>query len=153
MFKTLILALAAAAQAPGVLGYQLQPRGVVNRDPYPFCNTKTNPNCIAGGKYLVPILDFSVQRSAGDLAYAKYLPTHNFTLSAWPKGKMPEPCYKWGVTADHWKPADFTMYNVTFTDCPGSPWVVCFNKHSPRTIKQIAKEISRIPAAMRQSTS
>ena len=136
MFKALLLALAAAQ---GVLGHQLQSRAVVNKDAYPFCNPATNKNCIAGGKYLVPILDFSIQRSAGDLAYAKYLPTHTFTLSQWPKGKMPEPCYYWGVTADHWNPADFTIYNVTFTDCPTSPWVVCFNKKSPRTINSISK--------------
>lgn len=135
MLGTLLLGLSAV---PGALGYQLHPRDIINKDPYPFCNTATNPNCIADGKYLVPILDFSLQRSAGDKAYASYLPTTEYTLSQWPKGKMPRPCYYWGVERDRWNAADFTIYNVTYTDC-GMPWVVCLNKKVPRTIKQIAK--------------
>jgi len=136
MFKGLLLAL-AATHAP-VLGHQLQARNAISNDPYPFCNPAEEPNCIAGGKYLVPPLDFSLEGDIGDQAYNQYLPTHTFTLSQWTNNKMPEPCYYWGVTADHWNPADFVVYNVTFSDCPASPWVVCWNNHSPKSISQIA---------------
>ncbi|KAJ4292867.1 hypothetical protein N0V88_005525 [Collariella sp. IMI 366227] len=141
MFKTLLFALAAALE---VLAYQprptevisnLQSREVVNNDPYPFCNVATNPNCIADGKYLVPILDFSLQRSAGDEAYVKYLPKANYTLSKWPKGTMPKYCHFWGVERDHWNASDFIMYNVTFTDC-SQPW-----------------EVGRMPVRMRMAVS
>ncbi|KAK3328062.1 hypothetical protein B0T19DRAFT_181933 [Cercophora scortea] len=153
--ETLILGLVVAAIAPAatVLGHQLQPRDTVSNDPYPFCNPATNPNCIVSGKYLVPSLDFSLQNDAGDLAYQKYLPTNTWSFSKWTNGMMPERCYYWGVTADHWKAADFIIYNVTFTDCPGSPFVVCRHKTAPKSIGQISTEIGRIPAKMRQATS
>jgi hypothetical protein len=137
MVKAFLLAL-AAAQASSVLARQLRARDNSSNDPYPFCDPATNSNCIVGGKYLVPQLDFSIEGDAGDQAYNQYLPTHSFTLSQWTNGKMPEACYRWGVTADHWNPADFVMYNVTFSDCPTSPWVVCWNNHSPKTISDIA---------------
>ncbi|KAK3685337.1 hypothetical protein B0T22DRAFT_482313 [Podospora appendiculata] len=112
------LAVAAIALAVTVLGHQLQPRDAISNDPYPFCSPATNPNCIVGGKYLVPSLDFSLQNDA-----------------------------------DHWKATDFTIYNVTFTDCPGSPFVVCRHKTAPKSIGQISTEIGRIPVKMRQATS
>ncbi len=135
MLSTVLLAL-AAVQVPSVQGRQLKPRDG-NGDPYPFCNS-TNPNCIVGGKYLVPQLDISTEGDPGDQAYNTYLPTHSFSLSQWTNGKMPEACYHYGVTDDHWNAADFVVYNVTFSDCPGSPWVVCWNNYSPKSINDIA---------------
>ncbi len=137
MLKALLVAL-VAAQAPRVLGRQVRPRDTSSNDPYPFCDPATNSNCIVNGNYLVPQLDFSLQGDIGDQAYNQYLPTHTFTLSQWNNGKMPQPCYDWGVTADHWSQWDFAIYNVTFSDCPSSPWVVCYNYRSPKTINQIA---------------
>ncbi|KAK3376249.1 hypothetical protein B0T24DRAFT_718641 [Lasiosphaeria ovina] len=149
--KHLVLALAAVL-APGVSGRQLQRRDASANDPYPFCNPATSPDCIEGGKYVKPDLDFSDQNDVGDVAYRQYLSTHTFTLSQWTNGKIPEACYYWAVTADHWNAADFVVYNVTFSDCP-TPFVVCYNNKSPKTVSEIATEISRIPIGMRQATS
>ena len=137
ILKPLILAIAATS-LPSVLGHQPRPRDTSSGDDYPFCNPATNPNCIADGKYLVPQLDFSLENDVGDLAYKQYLPTHTFTVAQWTNGKMPERCYHFGVTADSWNPADFVMYNVTFSDCAGAPFVVCWHNKSSKTISEIA---------------
>ncbi len=137
ILKPLILAIAATS-LPSTLGFQPHPRDVTNNDPYPFCSPASNPDCIEDGKYLVPPLDFSAEDHAGDLAYKQYLPTHTFTVSQWTNGKMPERCYYFAVTADSWNPADFVMYNVTFSDCTGTPYVVCWHNKSSKTISQIA---------------
>lgn len=134
--KNLFLTI-AALRAAGVAGHQLRPRNAISNDPYPACNPATNPNCIVGGKYLVPPLDFSLEDDIGDNAFKQYLPTHTFTLSQWTNNKMPQSCYYWAVTADHWSPVDFVMYNVTFSDC-STPFVVCWHKKSPKSISQIA---------------
>ncbi|KAL2129550.1 hypothetical protein VTI74DRAFT_7615 [Chaetomium olivicolor] len=150
IFKALLLTFAAA---PGLWGYQLRPRDAVSSDPYPFCNPAENKNCICGGKYLVPTLEFSLEDSDGDRAFNEYLLPHSFTISKWNNGKMPERCYYWGVTADHWNPTEFIIYNVTFDDCTFSPSVVCWHPTAPKNVTQIATEISRIPAKLRQSIS
>jgi hypothetical protein len=114
-------------------------RLVAGDDPYPFCSPSTNPNCIDGGRYLVPILDFSNQGDPGDNAYNQYLPTHPYTLARWTNGKWPYVCQKWGVDADSFNATDFIIYNVTYPDqCPGSPWVVCYHKRASVTIDQVA---------------
>ncbi|KAH8895248.1 hypothetical protein GQ53DRAFT_761835 [Thozetella sp. PMI_491] len=147
-YRALFLGLAAHL----ALGLQIHPRDTSSNDPYPFCNTKTTPSCIEGGKWLYPALDFSLENDAGDLIYQKYLPSHTYTLSQWAKGKMPEACYYWGVTRDQWVAADFTMWNVTYSDC-STPYVVCRHKNAPKTIDQIATTISKIPAGVRQAVS
>ncbi|KAK3367690.1 hypothetical protein B0H63DRAFT_535732 [Podospora didyma] len=152
ILKGFLLALSLGASLPSALGYQLHPRDTSSNDPYPFCNPATNANCIVGGKYLVPQLDFSLENDVGDQAFRQYLPTHTFTLSQWTNGKMPERCYFWAVTADHWNPADFVIYNVTYSDC-SIPFVMCYNVKAGKTASQVATEISRLPVKMRQSTS
>ncbi|OBT45089.1 hypothetical protein VE00_05137 [Pseudogymnoascus sp. WSF 3629] len=146
--KALVLAL--AAQVSSVWGHLLRVRDT--GDPYPICSPATNANCIDGGRYLMPELNYSLEGDAGDTAYVEFLPNHTFTISQWSAGRMPEPCYRWGVTADHWVVTDFVMYNVTFSDC-STPFVVCWNKYAPKSISEIATYIGRIPAGMRQSTS
>ncbi|KAK3374124.1 hypothetical protein B0T24DRAFT_625704 [Lasiosphaeria ovina] len=158
VFKTLLIALAAAANAPAaVVAFQPDPRatntGLAKRaDAYPFCNPATNPNCIAGGKYLVPILEFSSENGPGDLAYQQYLPASPWTFSKWTNGLMPERCYYWGVTADKWKATDFLVYNVTYTDC-ATPFVVCRHQKSTKSIGQLASQIGKLPVRMRQASS
>jgi hypothetical protein len=133
IFKVLLLALAARV----ALGFQIHPRDQSSNDPYPFCSTQSNPNCIEGGKWLYPSLDFSLEGDAGDNIYNQYLPTHTYKLSQWAKGKMPQACYYWAVTADKWVATDFTMWNVTYSDC-STPYVICRHKNAPKTIDQIA---------------
>ncbi|KAK3312505.1 hypothetical protein B0H66DRAFT_608767 [Apodospora peruviana] len=151
MLTTFILAL-AALQPSSVLGRQLQARDTISNDNYPFCDPATNKNCIVGGKYLVPQLDFSIENDVGDVAFKRYLPTHTFTISQWTNHKMPEKCYYWAVTADQWVATDFRVYNVTFSDC-STPFVVCYHKKATKTINQISTEISRLPVKIRQATS
>ncbi|KAM7201684.1 hypothetical protein V8F33_003233, partial [Rhypophila sp. PSN 637] len=122
-------------------------------DPYPYCNPKKDEFCIANGKYLLPPLPIQAPDDIGDTAFKKYLPTHEFTLSKWTNGMMPNSCYGYGIEMDKWDVADFEMYNVTFSDCEKSPFVLCYHIKAQKTPKQIATEISRLPIGMRQSTS
>ena len=121
-----------------ISAFQPPPRLSIFADPYPFCSSATNPDCIADGKYPVPVLDFSNENSAGDLAYKTYLPTQTFTTSRWTNGKIPERCYYWGVERDHFRAADFVVYNVTYADCPGAAFVVCHHKDAPKSVEVIA---------------
>ncbi|KAM7216613.1 hypothetical protein V8F06_008024, partial [Rhypophila decipiens] len=122
-------------------------------DPYPYCDPKKDEFCIANGKYLLPPLPIATPDDLGDTAYKKYLPTHEFTLSKWTNGMMPNSCYYWGVETDKWDVADFEMYNVTFSDCEKLPFVLCYHIKAQKDPKQIATEISRLSIGMRQSTS
>ena len=149
----------AAAQALGVLAWQPNPatKGSLRAraPPYPICSPATNPNCIAGGKYLIPDLDASDENSKGDKALKALLKPSLPRLSdPWDAGQMPEPCYRRGVTEDGWRAADFVIYNVTYdSDCVGAPFVICWNKLSPKPVEAIADEIGRLPATMRQAAS
>jgi hypothetical protein len=127
--------LALTPQVLTVWGHQLRARNT--GDPYPACDPATNSNCIDGGRYLMPELNYSLEGDSGDSAFVKYLPNHTFTTARWPAGKMPEPCYRWGVTADGWVATDFIIYNVTFSDC-STPFAVCWNTLAPKSIDQIA---------------
>ena len=159
ILKHLALALAAThslSLVPGVLALPDPALRANKRSAYPACTenpSDPNNHCIVNGQYLVPELDWFDPNSPADLTYQQYLPTHSFTLSQWTNGKMPERCYYWGVERDHWKPADFVMYNVTFTDCTIAPFVMCWSKLSQRNASAIAAEISRMPAPMRQAAS
>lgn len=149
-FKSVLTA--AALVVPGVLGFQLAPRDAISNDPYPFCNPATSDSCILNGKYLFPSLEFSNEGSLGNAAFLQYLPTSTFTVSPWTNNKMPQACYYWGVERDKFNPREFTMYNVTFSDC-SQPFVVCYHNKAQKTISQIATEISRIPIKIRQATT
>lgn len=148
-------------QSSGVFGRQERPRPVlvrkdgtvVNNDPYPYCNPKKDEFCITEGKYLLPQLAIQAPNDKGDTAYKKYLPTHEAELSKWTNGKMPKVCYTLGVEMDKWDVADFTMYNVTFSDCEKSPFVLCYHVKAPKTPEEIATEVSRLPIGLRQATS
>jgi len=152
--KCLLLAL-AATQRLGVLAILPDPgKGIDERTPYPACTPTPNNTCIVGGKYVLPELDWSNVGSAGNAAYEKYLPRNKPTLSVpWTNNKMPERCYHWGVTQDKFRAEDFVIYNVTFDDCEVGPFVICWHKRSPRTALDIADEIGRMPAPMRQAAS
>ena len=115
-------------------------RGLSKRDdPYPFCDPNDNPNCIDGGRYLVPILDWAGQNGPADSAYDQYLPTNQYTLDQWDNGQWPQACQNWGVGSDHFTATDFVIYNVTYPDqCDGSPWVVCYHSRSSVSIDDIA---------------
>lgn len=148
-------------QASGVLSYQLEPPStplqrradgtVINPNPFPACNPKESENCIENGKYLLPPLPITSDADEGDAAYKKYLGTKEFVLSEWTNDLMPREC-EMHLKNDGFDEADFTMYNVTFTDCT-MPFVMCHSKNSPKTPSQIAVELSRVPITMRQSTS
>ncbi|KAM7207201.1 hypothetical protein V8F20_002467 [Naviculisporaceae sp. PSN 640] len=149
-------------QSLGVLARQERPSSLLTRredgkvvDPnaYPFCNPKKDESCITEGKYLLPTLPIQYPGDKGETAYKKYLPTHDAELSKWTNGMMPKICHKLGVEMDKWDVADFEMYNVTFADCKKSPFVMCYHTKAQKTPEQIATEISRVPAGMRQSTS
>ncbi|KAK3389427.1 hypothetical protein B0H63DRAFT_518655 [Podospora didyma] len=149
--KTFVLALAAAL-APGALGRVLPPSDTlrINADSNPYC--PAGSTCVLDGKFLAPELDFASESSSGEAAFKQYLPTHTFTVSQWNNGKMPERCYYWAVEADKWNAADFTVYNVTFSDC-STPYVVCRHKNAPKTVSEIATVISRVPIKIRQANS
>jgi len=161
--KGIIFAL-AATQGLGVLAWQPNPAAAKSRlrarepPPYPICSPATNPECIAGGKYLIPDLETSDENSKGDKALKTLLKvgTHRPPVS-WEKeaaGQMPEPCYRRGVVQDGWKAADFIIYNVTYdSDCDVAPFVICWNKLSPKSVETIAQEIGRLPATIRQAAS
>ncbi|KAK3331396.1 hypothetical protein B0H66DRAFT_528730 [Apodospora peruviana] len=154
--KYIALAL-TATQGLGVLAWQLDPTKSSNeRAPYPAC-TRGDPetDCIVGGKYLVPELDMGGEGSNGNKAFKDHLTPSTPTLGAvWTNNKMPEPCYRWGVTKDRWKVEDFRIYNVTYeSDCNIAPFVICWNRLSPKSAEEIAWEIGRLPAPMRQAAS
>lgn len=136
-----LLNVCLAALVPFVGAYQpLQNHLATRADPYPFCTPATNPNCIRDGRYLVPILEFSNPGDRGDAAYNKYLPSNSYKLHKWSNGLWPQVCKRWAVDADHFKPTDFVVYNVTYPDqCSGSPWVICYHKRSSVSIDQVAK--------------
>ncbi|KAK3900361.1 hypothetical protein C8A05DRAFT_36012 [Staphylotrichum tortipilum] len=136
MKRLLALAL-AAAHAPGTLA-RLHRRDANSNDPYPYCSKSTNADCIADGKYLTPQLDFSIPGDAGDLAFDQYLPAQEFAIARWPSGRMPTPCHKWAVTEDKWDAADFIVYNVTFSDCADTPWVMCHHNLAPKNVSYLA---------------
>ena len=148
-------------QASGVLGLQLRPPAhplqrradgtIDNPNPYPGCNPKKDEFCIENGKYLLPPLPVQSPGDEGDSAFMRYLDTKKFELSEWTGDLMPAECQAY-IEHDGFNEADFTMYNVTYTDC-STPFVLCHSKNSGKTPSQIAVEISRIPITMRQSTS
>jgi len=151
--RRLVLAL-VATQSLGVLGSLPDPaKKLHKRSTYPACTPSSTNTCILGGKYLFPALDWSDSHSAADNVYRSSFVNHTFTLSQWTNNKIPEPCYYWGVERDHWNPSNFTVYNVTFSDCTISPFVICMNSFSPRDVSAIASEIGRIPAPLRQANS
>lgn len=164
MYKPYLAASLAGflLQSWGVLARQERPNSLLMRredgkvtDPnaYPYCNPKKDEFCITDGKYLLPPLPIQTPGDKGDTAYKKYLPTHGAELSKWTNGLMPKVCHELGVEMDKWNVADFEMYNVTFSDCKKSPFVMCYHTKAQKTPEQIATEISRLPAGMRQSTS
>ncbi|KAH8894113.1 hypothetical protein GQ53DRAFT_821217 [Thozetella sp. PMI_491] len=132
---------------------------VAGQNAYPACHLgPDDQRCINDGRFLVPELNFSNPGSPGDLAYSTYLPTHPYTLSAWPSGgndaRIPRVCGIYGHNSDGFDMRDFQVYNVTFPDqCPGSPWVICRDYRSGQTIDQLATVISKIPVRMRQAMS
>lgn len=138
MISTSIVAVGAALLPLVVANQPL--RSLSKRDdPYPFCNPADNPNCIDGGRYLVPILDWAGQNGPADNAYNEYLPTHEYHLDSWDNGQWPQACQKWGVDADHFVATDFQIYNVTFPDqCDGSPWVICYHSRASVSVDEVA---------------
>ncbi|KAK0751392.1 hypothetical protein B0T18DRAFT_387525 [Schizothecium vesticola] len=149
-FKSLALALAALSFHRVSAFTRLQARD--GNDPYPFCNPATSPDCIVGGKYVKPDLNISDEPNAGNQAYLTYLPTHTYTLSQWSAGKYPEECHR-TIAGDGFNPTDFTVHNVTYSDCPSSPWVICVSRLANKTPVQIATEVGRMPAGIRQATA
>ena len=142
IFNAFVLAL-TALHLPSALSFQpdhrLQRRD--GNEPFPFCTTATNSNCIVGGKYVKPDLNISDAGNPGNNAYITYLPAHTYTLSQWTNQKMPEMCYK-TINLYGFRPADFVVYNVTFSDCT-APWVVCRSTAAGKTINEIA-DVSRL---------
>ena len=149
-FKSLALALAALSFHRVSAFTRLQARD--GNEPFPFCNPATSPDCIVGGKYVKPDLNISDEPNAGNQAYLTYLPTHTYTLSQWAAGKYPEECHR-TIVGDGFNPTDFTVHNVTYSDCPSSPWVICVSRLANKTPVQIATEVGRMPAGIRQATA
>ncbi|KAK1829515.1 hypothetical protein QBC39DRAFT_384032 [Podospora conica] len=154
MLRTLALAL-AALQAPVVLGltleYHLMPRDGNQQFPYCTFNASEPEACIANGRYVKPDVNISEPGSPGANAYNTYLPTHTYSLSLWTNGKMPSMCNH-SISTYKYVPSSFSVYNVTYSDC-SAPWVICRSNSAASTIQQLAEEISRIPASMRQAAS
>ncbi|KAK0616824.1 hypothetical protein B0T14DRAFT_392789, partial [Immersiella caudata] len=105
-----------------------------------------------GGKYVKPDLNISDEGNAGNQAYVTYLPTHSYALSQWNNNKIPQ-IVAGSIAVDGFQLADFSVYNVTYSDCPNSPWVIVRHTSSSKTVAQLAVEIGKIPAGMRQATS
>ncbi|KAK5653476.1 hypothetical protein OQA88_8962 [Cercophora sp. LCS_1] len=143
----------AALHLPGVLGFQpdhrLLPRDGNER--YPFCTPAPDNSCIVGGKYVKPDLNISEAGNAGNNAYITYLPAHTYNLSQWTNQKMPQMCYS-TINLYGYTPSAFVVYNVTYSDCT-SPWVICRSTTASKSINEIADEISKMPASMRQAAS
>ncbi|KAK0722673.1 hypothetical protein B0T26DRAFT_870692 [Lasiosphaeria miniovina] len=148
VLRTLVVAL-AVANTPTVLARLLEP-DVFQISAFPACDPATSSGCIEGGKYLVPELDFGNEDGTGNNAYIKYLPNHTFTTTQWTNGQWPEICRNISVNSDNWSAADFTVYNVTFSDC-SVPYALCRHKNAPKSLNQI--EIARIPIGMRQAVA
>ncbi|KAK0613199.1 hypothetical protein B0T14DRAFT_498749 [Immersiella caudata] len=141
--------------AAGALATLLPDTHLHRRDgnePYPFCTTATNPSCVNSGRYVKPDLNISDAGSPGDNAYVTLLPSHTFTTSLWTNQKMPPMCYS---VINHYgfRPVDFQVYNVTYSDCPTSPWVICRSINASPTLSQIATNLSKMPASMRQAAN
>ncbi|KAK4163972.1 hypothetical protein QBC43DRAFT_334790 [Cladorrhinum sp. PSN259] len=138
IIKSLVYLALVALLAPGALAH-LPDNRLVRRDgneAYPFCTTATNANCVNDGRYIKPDLNISNTGSPGDNAYNTYLPAHTYTLSQWTNGKMPSMCYS-VINNYNFRPADFVVYNVTFSDC-STPWVICRSTFAGPTIQQVA---------------
>jgi len=152
IFKSTVLALATAQAVLGWQGLHQFSRRDGN-EPFPFCtpNPSTPESCIVGGKYVKPDLNISDEGNPGNQAYVTYLPTHTYTLSQWTNNKIPQ-IVAGSIAVDGFQLADFSVYNVTYSDC-ASPWVIVRHSFATKTIAQLADVIGKIPAGMRQATS
>lgn len=153
ILKSSLFTALAALHLHGVLA--LHPdKNLLRRDgnePFPFCTTATNPDCIVGGKYVKPDLNISDAGNPGNNAYITYLPSHTYTLSQWTNQRMPSMCH-YVINYYSFNPTDFTVYNVTYTDC-NEPWVICRHTGSSPSINQLAADIGKMPATMRQAAN
>ncbi|KAM7186378.1 hypothetical protein V8F33_011851 [Rhypophila sp. PSN 637] len=155
-YKSLLFASLATLHLGGTLASH-PPKHLVRRDGnerFPFCTPgdPVFPNCIVNGRYVKPDLNISDAGNPGNNAYITYLPSHPYTLSQWTNQKMPSFCH-YVINNYNFNPSDFSVYNVTYPDCPSSPWVICKHSTTSKTIDQIASEIGKMPATMRQATN
>ncbi|KAK0627371.1 hypothetical protein B0T14DRAFT_135246 [Immersiella caudata] len=153
IFKSAVMALATVQ---GVLGFealhQFSRRDGDERFPFCIFNPSKPEECIVGGRYVKPDLNISDEENAGNQAYVEHLPHHTYTLSQWTNNKIPS-IVTGSIGVDGFQVGDFSVYNVTYSDCANSPWVVVRHTASSKTIDQLADVIGQIPAGIRQATS
>lgn len=65
----------------------------------------------------------------------QYLPQKAFGYTQWAAGWVPQDCYD-AATDNGFSPADYAVYDVTYTDCSES-WVICRHTDSPVSADEI----------------